>query len=242
MSLGRLTLTTAAMALMGVALSALTPDLSAMAAGVLHAQRTADSAGPDSVVLAAGGLLAWAVWAWGAAGLALTALSALPGLVGSAARLLLEVVLPGGARHGAAVLLGVGLGVAAPVLGSTVLLPAVAAAATPESASAPAAVPDWPVATGSDTGPGSAAGGVPDWPAGGATADPRVPLAGGGHVVLRGECLWQIAADHERQRSGVPPTDGNVARAVRAWWSANAAVIGSDPDLLLPGQVLDPPS
>jgi nucleoid-associated protein YgaU len=32
-----------------------------------------------------------------------------------------------------------------------------------------------------------------------------------------------------------------VAAAVDAWWHANAAVIGPDPDLLLPGQVLRPP-
>jgi hypothetical protein len=29
---------------------------------------------------------------------------------------------------------------------------------------------------------------------------------------------------------------------VDAWWSANADVIGPDPDLLLPGQVLQPPT
>jgi hypothetical protein len=28
---------------------------------------------------------------------------------------------------------------------------------------------------------------------------------------------------------------------VHAWWVANAGVIGPDPDLLLPGQVLRPP-
>jgi hypothetical protein len=32
-----------------------------------------------------------------------------------------------------------------------------------------------------------------------------------------------------------------VAAAVQAWWRTNAAVIGPDPDLLLPGQVLQPP-
>jgi nucleoid-associated protein YgaU len=61
-------------------------------------------------------------------------------------------------------------------------------------------------------------------------------------VVVRGDCLWHIAADRLRQQQGRAPTDGEVALAVRAWWTANAAVIGPDPDLLLPGQVLRPPS
>jgi hypothetical protein len=72
---------------------------------------------------------------------------------------------------------------------------------------------------------------VPDWPA--AVDD--------AHVVLRGECLWDIAAADLVRRSGAPPTDGEVAAAVDAWWHANADVIGPDPDLLLPGQVLRPP-
>jgi hypothetical protein len=216
------------MALIGIALSSLTPALPTMATAVAHAQRTADGAGADSLVLAAGGLLAWAVWMWGAAGLALAALSTLPGLVGLAARVLLHVVFPAGARHGAALLLGLGLGVAAPVVTMTALVPTVAAAAPVGSSSAPAGVPDWPLAAP------TSGGSVPDWPA---------PATAGvdKHVVLRGECLWQIAADHLRQRPGSPPSDAAIARAVRAWWSANADVIGPNPDLLLPGQVLQPP-
>ena len=53
--------------------AALTPELSVMTGALADAQRTADTAGPDALVLAAAGLLAWAVWTWGAVGLALTA-------------------------------------------------------------------------------------------------------------------------------------------------------------------------
>ncbi|MGY1632361.1 LysM peptidoglycan-binding domain-containing protein [Geodermatophilus sp. SYSU D01186] len=84
-----------------------------------------------------------------------------------------------------------------------------------------------PVATGS---PQPEA--VPDWP---------MP-ASGTHVVLRGECLWDIASADLRRRTGRPPSGGEVAAAVHAWWRANAAVIGPDPDVLLPGQVLNPPA
>ena len=229
MSVRRLALTTAAMALIGVVLVALTPAFPAMASALAHPQRTADVSGPDELVLAAGGLLAWAVWAWGTAGLALTALSAVPGAAGAAARLLLQVVLPAGARRSAALVLGLSLGVTAPLLATAALVAPTPAAAAVQ----PAGVPDWPTAA-----PAPAAPAVPDWPD---AADPLGPRTAGAHVVLRGDCLWDIAAAWLRDRSGRPPSDREVVAAVHAWWSANADVIGPDPDRLLPGQVLAPP-
>jgi hypothetical protein len=223
------------MAAVAVLLGALAPDLPSVAAALVDAQRTVDTAGPDAVVLPAVGLLAWTVWAWGAVGLALTAATAMPGILGSAARVAVTVVLPAGARRAAALTLGIGLGIGAPLMAS-------AAPADPVgTAVVPAAVPDWP-ATPTDApdrpvpataGPGSGAAGVPDWPA---------PTAGDEHVVLRGDCLWDIAAARLRQQQGAVPTDAAVASAVQAWWTANESVIGPDPDLLLPGQVLRPPS
>ena len=241
MSIRRLVATAAAMALIAGALSALTPDLSSMAGTLASAQRTVDAAGPDVLVMSAAGLLAWAVWGWGALGLALTAASALPGLLGGAARLALHVVLPAGARRGAALALGLGLGVAGPLLGTATLLTPVPASATafspPSTAGAaldwpvaPTAVPvpDWPATTaGHQPGP------APDWPA--------MSPAEGTHVVVRGECLWHIASDRLLAQHGRTPTDGEVAAATQAWWQANADVIGPDPDRLLPGQVLFPP-
>jgi nucleoid-associated protein YgaU len=199
MSLRRLAGTAGCMGLVAIALSALTPTAAEMAAALASAQRTADTSGPDSLVIAAAGLLAWAVWAWGVVGLALTAASALPGAVGSLARLATHVVLPAGART--------------------------PAARAPSPPPAPAPSPASPPADDQ----------VPDWP-----TDPP-DVAEGSHVVLRGDCLWHIAEARLRQASGQPPTSGEIARAVHAWWSANAEVIGPDPDLLLPGQVLRPP-
>ncbi|MGY1641324.1 hypothetical protein ACI782_09355 [Geodermatophilus sp. SYSU D00703] len=80
--------------------------------------------------------------------------------------------------------------------------------------------------------PDSAADAAPDWP---------LP-ARGDHVVLRGECLWEIVAADLRASLTREPADAEIAASVHAWWQANAAVIGSDPDLLLPGQVLRPPA
>lgn len=237
MSVLRLAGTTAAMALVALALGTLTPELSAMTGAMTDAQRTADTAGPEALVLAAAGLMAWAVWIWGAVGLALTAATALPGLLGGTARLLLQGVLPAGARRSAALALGIGLSVSAPLVTTAVGLPALPAAS---AAAADSVVPDWPAARA-----GSAT--VPDWPTPGPPSSSTVPDwppgpdVTGAHVVVRGDCLWHIAGGRLLDQLGRPPDDGEVAAAAQAWWRANADVIGPDPDLLLPGQVLLPP-
>ena len=56
-------------------------------------------------------------------------------------------------------------------------------------------------------------------------------------VVRRGDTLWSIAARH----LGPDPSDAEIAQAWPAWHDANREVVGSDPDLLLPGQVLRSP-
>jgi hypothetical protein len=235
MSIRRLVVTVAAMAAIAAALAALTPPFAELTGSLTAAQRTVDTQGADVLIASTAGLLAWAVWAWGVLGLALTAASALPGVAGGAARLALQVALPAGARRGAALLLGLGLGVAGPLLASAVpqFAPTASAAAAAER------VPDWPA-------PGPAATPVPDWPTGAAPtaeapAAPTTAPAADSRVVVRGDCLWHIAADSLLGQLGRLPSDGEVAAAVQAWWSANADVIGPDPDLLVPGQVLRPP-
>jgi nucleoid-associated protein YgaU len=227
MSLRRLTATTAAMAAVAALLSVLSSDLPGLAV-LADPQAFVDTAGPDQLVAGLAALLAWLAWGWGTLGLLLTALSAAPGLVGAGARLTSRLVLPASARRAAAVALGLGLAVAAPALS------ACSAATEPAAAmqSLPLAppVPDWPAAV-SPPAPSAASPSVdpvPDW-------------AAGEHVVVRGDCLWDIAAADLRTRTGSDPTDDDVARAVEAWWTANADVIGPDPDLLLPGQVLRAP-
>jgi nucleoid-associated protein YgaU len=209
-SLRRLALTATVMAAIAVLLRSLAPGIPEAMQALAQAQRTVDSSGADAVLLSAVGLAAWFVWGWGALGLAMTAVSAAPGVVGGAARAALRVLLPAGARRGAALALGIGLGMAAPVL-----VDAPAATERPALAvavaAAPTAVPDWPSERPADS-----------------------------HVVVRGDCLWDIAAGR-LAASGASVTDAAVADAVQAWWSANADVIGPDPDLLLPGQVLRAP-
>ncbi|GAA3281889.1 LysM peptidoglycan-binding domain-containing protein [Paenarthrobacter aurescens] len=57
-------------------------------------------------------------------------------------------------------------------------------------------------------------------------------------VVQDGDSLWSIAAS----RLGPFATDVDVALTWPKWYSANRAVIGSDPTALRPGQVLQPPA
>jgi hypothetical protein len=59
--------------------------------------------------------------------------------------------------------------------------------------------------------------------------------------VVRGDCLWSIAEARLVDEQGRAPSGSEVAVAVHDWWSTNRAVIGPDPDRLLPGQVLQPP-
>ncbi len=227
MSARRLMATTVVMGMIAAALAVLTPSVPEMADAVLAAQRTADTVGAETLLVAAAGLLAWGAWGWGALGLLLTVASALPGTLGSAADLLVRVLLPSGARRGAALALGLGLAIAGPGAGATLL---VVTASTAAAAPAAAPVPDWPI-----TNTDSTAAELPDWP------DAQIPPTADSHVVVRGDCLWDIAGAQLAGRLGRSPTGAEIARTTHAWWTANAEVIGPDPDVLLPGQVLRPP-
>ena len=65
--------------------------------------------------------------------------------------------------------------------------------------------------------------------------------AGGGYaesyVVRRGDALWDIAARH----LGASATAADIAREWPRWYHANRAVIGADPALIRPGELLVPP-
>jgi hypothetical protein len=217
MSGGRLLVASAVMTAVAAVLTALGTAPLAAAHMLRAAPDVASTAGPEAVVLAAVSLAAWLAWGWGALGLTLTAATALPGVVGAAARRTSRVLLPASLRSGAAVALGIGLLVATPVG---------AHAAPASTVSASGTVPDWPRGVGQDELP------VPDWPE---VAAERP------HVVAPGDCLWDIAAGRLRQ-AGEPASDAGVAAAVESWWQTNRRVIGPDPDLIHPGQVLHPPT
>lgn len=55
--------------------------------------------------------------------------------------------------------------------------------------------------------------------------------------VRRGDSLWSVAARH----LGPGATDAEIAWEWPRWHAANRDVVGADPDLLTPGQLLRPP-
>jgi resuscitation-promoting factor RpfA len=80
-------------------------------------------------------------------------------------------------------------------------------------------------------------------PAGSAALIAGSPIRGvhadpdSGYVVRRGDALWDIAARH----LGASATAADIAREWPRWYQANRAVIGSDPALIRPGELLVPP-
>lgn len=57
-------------------------------------------------------------------------------------------------------------------------------------------------------------------------------------TVRPGDTMWALAAEHLPARA----SNAQIATACAAWHRANRQVIGPDPDLILPGQVLLPPT
>lgn len=115
--------------------------------------------------------------------------------------------------------------------------------AGPESEPATGAVAapnlDWPIVA-----PGSPDLDWPDTPessAGDRPAPKNTPRPGPAVepvVVLAGDTLWSIAAEH----LGPGVDDVAIDTAWHAWYATNRDVIGDDPDLILPGQRLRPPA
>ncbi|MCE1178891.1 MAG: hypothetical protein LWW86_07640 [Micrococcales bacterium] len=147
------------------------------------------------------------------------------------------------------------LRLAATILGAGAVLGPVqaqAAAPPPAATAAQVAGPPTPAPTPTpaelaavpDPGFGSPAPGwTPQAPPHRPQADHRLVTSGRGDrertvVVRRGDCLWSIV----ERALGPSAGDAEVARAVPRWHAANRETIGADPDRLLPGQVLRPPT
>jgi len=64
-----------------------------------------------------------------------------------------------------------------------------------------------------------------------------VPEQASEHVVVRGESLWSLA----ESRCGPQASPAEVLAESQRLYAVNADVIGDDPDLLLPGQILHLP-
>jgi hypothetical protein len=217
----------------------------------------------DALLIALVSVLAWACFVWLALATLLIALSAIPGAVGAMCGAIADRITPAVYRRAARVALGIAV-TAGPVLGG--VLPAQAATTDHLSQTAvTSTMPnlDRPGTTlpagfelpnldrvGGDTAdqvsvperPLSSNPGLPtpDRPQ---TNDPvtRAPTREVNevkeHVVQRGDTLWDIA-------KATLPDDASGAEITREWhrwYEANRQVIGEDPDLILPGQILKAP-
>jgi nucleoid-associated protein YgaU len=197
------------------------------------------AADPLAPLVALVALAAWLLTGWVALAAVLTAGGRLPGLAGRVARGACRRIAPRALRR--LLELALGLTVAAGTLGAP---PAVAA---PAPTPPPAVALDWPRTTAPS--PGTSAPGALDWPA--STVQPAAPATDPAPtparsaaarrpvpvVVAPGDTLWGIAA----ARLGPGAGDRVIAQAWPAWWAANRATVGADPDLITPGLRLDPP-
>ena len=74
------------------------------------------------------------------------------------------------------------------------------------------------------------------------TRPPSVTGIPGTHPVVQGESFWTIAAEALEHTWGRPPTDAEIDPYWRALVAVNRSrLVSDDPDLVLPGQVLELP-
>jgi len=171
--------------------------------------------GSDVVLAEVSATLLWLVAAWLALGLAAALLAATPGVVGRLFDAASRKLLPSALRR-----------VVAGSAGLSVLLApvpaAVATTATPVHQLVAAALPApvWPGAAAPDSRP-----------------DPP-PTPARSVRVRPGDSLWLITA----HRLGPGAEAADIAADWPRWYATNRAVIGDDPDLIRPGQVLTAPS
>lgn len=183
------------------------------------------AADPFAPLLAAIALAAWSLLTWLLVVAAATAAAHLPGIAGRVGDAFARRVAPASVRRVVEVCLG--LTVAVGALGAA---PATAGTHPPPAPPAATAPLDWPAP------PAATARPVLDWNPTDAPPRPADPVAAP-VVVQAGDSLWAIAADHLPAAA----TDAQVARSWPAWWSANRAAVGPDPDLIHPGLRLTPP-
>lgn len=228
-------------------LMAVRPDI-AVLGRVAHPRRWLTAVGPDQAAATLAGAALWLVACWIALCLLAWLAGTAPGGLGRLAQRTAHVITPRALRRLVAASLGLGV----------VLTPAVASAgaSTLATGGSPAGVarghlhgtalptPRWPSddPVHAPQWPGPLArvvGRHPDQPK--VHTDPiasrPAPAAAGDVVVAPGDSLWRIAAERLPGR----PTPPRIARAWPRWYAANRAQIGTDPNYLIPGQVLHAP-
>lgn len=198
------------------------------AASDLHGSLTQPSGELSAALGDVATVVALLAWTWLLLLVVATLVSALVGVRLPQAHGLTRHLAPLAARRAVVTLLGLG----------TALTTGTAPAAAYDSPQqmAPAGL-RWGVQAGIEANPLEGLP-LPDRPSG--TGQPNSPTSDRQPqtvVVRRGDTLWSIAAG----ALGDNPSIAAIARRWPDWYAANRAVIGDDPDLLLPGTVLQAP-
>ena len=211
------------------------PDWTRLATDLGAPHRWLARVGADEAALTVVGAAVWCAALWLAIALGFASASALPGRSGALARAVAARLLP-------AVVMRTVAGVA----GLSVLIaPVTASATTPRDGAHPGATvpaPTWPVDPQHGRvhigWPTDAATSPPQRPDEGQGASPPTPAGAEATVRVRpGDSLWVIAA----RRLGEHASDSAIAATWPRWYAANAQVIGDDPALIRPGEVLRAP-
>ncbi|MEO6886740.1 MAG: LysM peptidoglycan-binding domain-containing protein [Jatrophihabitantaceae bacterium] len=244
-------LLTLAVAVDCVALILLAPSAHSAAVALRAPQDWIDRVGPDAAVATLTGALLWLAACWLALGLGAAALTCVPGRAGDRAGTLARLVLPRTLTRLLAGATGLGILLAPVAAGASTAAPthahthpaAIATAPTipspvlptnPPSAGLSAPVlPSQPVPSHVRTPPGQ----PEPHPAAARARMPSATGAGCTVTVRPGDSLWTIAA----RRLGPGAAQAQIAAQWPRWYALNRAVIGTDPGLIRPGQVLQPP-
>jgi LysM domain len=219
---------------------------------MLDARAWLAAVGTDAAVADVAAAALWCAALWLAVALLACAGTVLPGLPGRLAGALVRVVVPRTLYRLAAGAAGVGVFLA-PLAAEAARTPAPRGTARPTvppvsapgwSTSDPLPAPAWPSTT---PGPGAPATGQrpappapsPEYRARPPADEDTGPRHARAAVVVRpGDCLWRIAA----RQLPPPAAAARIARSWPRWYAANRAVIGADPDHIVPGQVLRAPA
>ncbi len=215
----------------------------AVLGGLRHPHRWVAEVGVDTAVSQLAAAALWCAGAWLLIALATCAATALPGRPGRIAARVARRVTPRLLHRLAAGTAGIGVFLA-PVAAGAVT----SDAAGPGRPGAPAGsgqavpAPVWPTdataratttARPAPTGVPGAVHRAAKRPAASRRPDPSTTV-----TVGRGDTLWRIAA--ARLPAGAPAS--RIARAWPRWYAANRLVVGADPNLIVPGEVLHAPT
>lgn len=236
------------------ALPRLWPSVPAVTRGAHTPHRWVATVGADGVTLVLAEVAVWLTALWLGIGLLAALARALPGSAGRAGDWLARRTLPAALYRLCATAVGLSV-LAGPVAaGAAPVAPRRAPGCVVLAAVADASPPAWsPPAPPPPVWPTGGAVPAPTWPQGRATPatppapptravppashPPSSPPAGSPVTVRPGDSLWLIAA----RRLGSDATLRQIELGWRDWYAANRTLIGADPGLIRPGQVLVDP-